>query len=262
MTVRDISSTLAPLLELLELEQPHVVTTPELEIMTREAGIEWPVGVVVRGLRKRGWLLDLQTRGAWEFAPAARAGALGAGDPLIELRATSAKNPQVPVAVAAESAAYRLGFSSRRPDREVVAAPKDFRAPKALRELRFVTWTTEHVTNKDGLPVWEIAPLIAFMAAQPSGYHDWPNVGEWLIAAVHSISVEDLIDELSARPRSAWARAAYLLDRGGRADAARDLLDQAPPGKGPYYLGNRAISGRYDKTYGVVDSTGLEVGEQ
>jgi len=81
MTVRDITSTLAPLLELLELEQPRVVTTADLRTIATEAGIDWPVDLVVRRLRQRGWLLDLQTRGAWEFAPAARAGPSGRAIP-------------------------------------------------------------------------------------------------------------------------------------------------------------------------------------
>ncbi|MDZ4179141.1 MAG: type IV toxin-antitoxin system AbiEi family antitoxin [Coriobacteriia bacterium] len=262
MTVRDITSTLAPLLELLELEQPRVVTTAGLRTMAADAGIDWPVDLVVRRLRQRGWLLDLQTRGAWEFAPAARAGALGAGDPMIELRAALKKNPDAPLAVGAESAAYRLGLSSRRPDREVVAAPKEIRLPKALREFRIARWTTQHVVRKDDLPVWTIAPLLAFMASQPASYHDWPNVGEWIAAAASDVSLDDLREELSGRPRAAWARAAYLLDRGGQADFASKLLAGAPDGRGPYYMGNRKASGRYFKEYDLIDTTGMEVGKE
>lgn len=262
MTVRDITSTLAPLLELLELEQPRVVTTTDLRAIATQAGIDWPVDLVVRRLRQRGWLLDLQTRGAWEFAPAARAGALGAGDPMIELRAALKKNPDAPLAVGAESAAYRLGLSSRRPDREVIAAPKGVRLPKALQQFRIARWTTQHVVRRDGLPVWTVATLLAFMASQPSGYHDWPNVGDWIAAAANEVSVDDLGEELSARPRAAWARAAYLLDRGGHADLASELLDRAPDGRGPYYMGSRKAPGRYFKEYDLIDTTGMEVGKE
>ena len=262
MTVRDIPSSLAPLIELLELDQPRVVTTADLQILATQAGIDWPVDLIVRRLRQRGWLLDLRTRGAWEFAPAARAGAIGSGDPMIELRATLEKNPDAPLAVGAESAAYRLGFSSRRPDREVVAAPQGVRLPKALGEFRIVRWRTQHVVQIDGLPVWNVATLLAFMASRPAGFHDWPNVGEWIITATNEVSIHDLEEALSGRPRAAWARAAYLFDRGGHVDSASELLARAPQGRGPYYLGSRKAPGRYFKEYDIVDSTGMEVGEQ
>ncbi|MGV8084549.1 MAG: type IV toxin-antitoxin system AbiEi family antitoxin [Coriobacteriia bacterium] len=260
MTGREVTKTLAPLLQELELEQPRVVTKVELRSLADAAGITWPIEVAVRRLRERGWLLDLKTRGVWEFAPAARAGSFGSGDPLIELRAVLARDSRVPFAVAGESAAYLLGLTSRRPDREVVGAPEGIRLPRALSAMRAVHWVPRtKPADKDGLPVWSISTLISFMAAQPSGYRDWPNVGEWIAQAARETSAEAISEELSGHPRAAWARAAYLLDAGGRADIAARLLDLAPPGTGPYYLGNRRVSGRYSKTYDVVDSTGMEV---
>ena len=260
MTVRDVTKALAPLLQELELEQPRVVTRDELESSAISAGVDWPVEVVVRRLREAGWLLDLGTRGVWEFAPAARAGAFGSGDPLVELRATLAREAGSPLAVAAESAAYLLGLASRRPDREVVGAPAGVRTPRALRDLRVVHWVprTELVV-KDGLPVWSVTTLLAFMAAKPGGYRDWPNVGEWIVQAAEVTPVEAIAEELSGHPRAAWARAAYLLDKGAESDVAVRLMELAPSGTGPFYLGRRAVSGRYDGRFDVVDSTGLEV---
>src|SRR5665648_905381 len=127
MTARTVPQGLAPLLQLLELEQPHVVTAAQVRGWSSEAGISWPADLVIRRLREKGWLLDLATRGVWEFAPAARAGSYGSGDPLIELRATLARDHSAPYAVAAESAAYLLGLASRRPEREVVGAPPGMR---------------------------------------------------------------------------------------------------------------------------------------
>jgi len=80
MTARSSTPSLSRLLELLEFEQPRVVSRESLEGWAREAGITWPINVVLQRLRERGWLLDLKTRGVWEFAPAARAGAYSAGD--------------------------------------------------------------------------------------------------------------------------------------------------------------------------------------
>ncbi len=263
MTARSTTPSLSRLLELLELEQPRVVTREDLEEWAREAGIRWPTNVVLQRMRERGWLLDLKTRGVWEFAPAARAGAYGAGDPLIELRATLARRPAAPYALAAESASYLLGYASRRPAREVVSAPAGVTVPPALRDFRAVRWTAKaSLVEREGLPVWGPSTLIAFMATRPSLYRDWPNAGEWLGMAAAEVGADALRDELRGRSRSAWARAAYLLDLGGRYDLAALVLEDAPSGHGPYYLGPRARAGRHSKAFDVVDSTGLEVRSQ
>jgi hypothetical protein len=259
MTARTIPLGLAPLLEILELEQPRVVTAARLAQWAEEVGVRWTVDLLVRRLRERGWLLDLTTKGVWEFAPASRAGALGSGDPLIELRATLARDPSAPFVVAAESAAYLLGLSSRRPDPDVIGAPEGARLPKALRTLRIVRWRPAcDQVIRDGLPTWSPPTLLAFMGTRPGGYHDWMNVGEWLGPAARQVAASDLARELEHRPRSAWARTAYVMDAGGQDEAARVLLSQAPPGKGPYYLGHRD-GGRYVKQFDVVDTVGLGV---
>lgn len=260
MTGRSSTPSLSRLLELLELEQPRVVTRESLEGWAREADIPWPSSVVVQRLRERGWLLDLKTRGVWEFAPAARAGAYGAGDPLIELRATLARRPEAPFAVAAESAAYLLGYASRRPAREVVSAPAGVTVPPALRSYRVVRWAARApLAERESLPVWSPTTLIAFMAARPSLYRDWPNTGEWLGMAGAAVHAGLLRTELEGRSRASWARAGYLLAMGGQADLAAGLLEDAPRGTGPYYLGSRDRTGRHSSVFDVVDSTGLEV---
>lgn len=259
-TVRSSTPSLSRLLELMELEQPRVVSRDSLEHWAQEAGIHWPTNVVLQRLRERGWLLDLKTRGVWEFAPAARAGSYGAGDPLIELRATLARRPAAPFAVAAESAAYLLGYAGRRPAREVVSAPTGLTVPPALRDFRVVRWAPRAPrVEREGLPVWSPSILIAFMASRPSLYRDWPNTGEWLGTAVSVVEAGSLHDELAGRSRAAWARAAYLLDLGGRSDLVARVLENAPTGHGPYYLGPRGRAGRYSRAFDVVDSTGLEV---
>ena len=260
MTVRSVSASVSRLLELLELDQPRVVTRDDLERLARDSGVGWPGEVALQRLRERGWLLDLKTRGVWEFAPAARAGAYGAGDPLIELRATLARRPDAPFAVAAESAAYLLGYASRRPHPDVVSAPRGVTLPPALRQYRVVRWVAHvQLAEHDKLPVWPPSSLVAFMATRPSRYHDWPNVGEWLSRAAAATTVDDLHRELDDRARSAWARAAYLMDIGGQAERAREILASAPSGSGPYYLGPRDRAGRHAQAFDVIDSTGMEI---
>jgi len=261
MTVRSIPHGLAPLIELMELEQPRVLTRPQLTDWARQAGVPWPTDLVVRRLREHGWLLDLATRGVWEFAPASRAGAYGAGDPLVELRAVLARDPGAPYLVAAESAAFLLGLSSRRPGSEAIGAPPGTRIPKALKEFRLVRWLPAlSPVSRDGLPLWSTATLLAFMATRPAGYHDWPNVEEWISQAAAAATADECAQELHGRSRGAWARAAYLLEAGGARQTAAALMERAPEGSGPYYLGDRSRPGRYSRTYDVVDSTGLGVG--
>jgi len=142
----------------------------------------------------------------------------------------------------------------------VVGAPSGVRPPKAFRAFRVVSWAPRTpLLQRDSLPTWSAATLIAFMATRPSGYRDWPNAGEWLAQATEGVGDEDLARELNGRARSAWARTAYLLDRGGASARARELLSAAPPGSGPYYVGARRREGRYAKAFDVIDSTGLEV---
>jgi len=260
MTARSASASVGRLLEVLELDQPRVVTRADLERLAHDAGVGWPGEVALQRLRERGWLLDLKTRGVWEFAPAARAGAYGAGDPLIELRATLARRPDAPFAVAAESAAYLLGYTSRRPHPDVVSAPPGVTPPPALQEYRIVRWAPRvRLVSREDLPVWSASSLLAFMATRPAQYRDWPNVGEWLSRAAAATAVDELCMELHGRARSAWARAAYLADLGGQAELAREILARAPSGSGPYYLGPRDRPGRHARTFDVIDSTGMEV---
>lgn len=258
MTERTIPRGLAGLVERLELEQPRVVTTAQISAWAAEAGVAWPAHVICQRLRERGWLLDLVTKGVWEFAPAARAGAFGSGDPLIELRATLARDPAAPFVVAAESAAYLLGLSTRRPEPEVVGAPIGSRLSKALHAFRVVRWRpVNKLVLRDDLPVWAPSTLLAFMGTRPGGYQDWRNAGDWLAQAAGQVAGLDLARELEGRPRSAWARTAYLIDVGGNSEAALRLMSEAPSGRGPYYLGPREVGGRHAAPFDVVDTVGL-----
>jgi hypothetical protein len=254
-TTRSVPLSTAPVLEELELEQPKLVTTQLLRSLAARRHVSVPVDELVERLRRHGWLLDLTTRGVWEFAPAARAGALGSGDPFIELRATLLRRPDLPVSVAGESAAWLQGLSGRLPGRQVIAAPPKLELPPALGRFRTVRHLAQLTPDTlDGLPVWRVASLLAHMAARPSSYRDWPNVGDWLTDAVARVDTDDIEHELQGQKRSTWARLAYLLDRGGRVDWARDLLAKAPPGSGPYYLGPRDRRGHFDARYDVIDS--------
>ena len=74
MTARSVPSSLAPIIEELELRQPKLVTKAYLENLIAERNLELRPKDVSHRLQKQGWLLSLKTKDAWEFAPASRAG--------------------------------------------------------------------------------------------------------------------------------------------------------------------------------------------
>ena len=235
-TPRTVPRSVAPLLEALELDHPTLVTLSRLEELVHETGSPTSVANAARLLRERGWLLPLRTSGVWEFAPGARAGAWGGGDPFIELRARLATRP-IETAVAAESAAWLHGLSTRAPEPHVIALAPGANLPKSLDGYRVVRWSAvDPVVDADGLPLWSVTTLLAFMGARPEKYRDWPNVSEWLVDGVARVSVHALRSELAGQPRSGWARTSYLLFRGGQDVSAAPPRSSAPPCRGPFPL--------------------------
>jgi hypothetical protein len=254
-TVRSTPAALAPILEELELRQPKIVTRELLAKIVDERDVSLTVMDISDRLQRHGWLLSLKTQGAWEFAPAARAGPIGSGDPFIELRATLLRRPGLSAAVAYDSAAWIHGLAGRAPEKHVVAIPAHTVAPPALRDFRFTRQTSRlDPVDVDGLPTWRIETLLVLMGAHPTSYRAWPNVGEWLAEASEKVDQKLILEELKQRPRSAWARTGYLLETGGRVDVAEAIEKRAPEGKGPFYLGSRKSGGRHERRWGVRDS--------
>ncbi len=253
---RSIPSRLAPVLEALELDQPRVVTADTLARRAEDHGIDTDGQQLAYDLRRLGWLIGLRTKGAWEFVPGARAGRFGAGDRHIELRAALAVDVGFRGALAMESAAVALGLAGRVPDREVLWVPPGRRVPKSFGDWRAVRLAVsdDAIAPVDGLPTWRVETLLAGMAVRPDGFHDWPNVGEWLARAVSQADADSVARSLVGAPRAAWQRASYLLATGGQEAAASDVFQQAPPGRGPAYLGPRQKKGRFDRRFEIVDS--------
>ncbi|MFV1991458.1 MAG: type IV toxin-antitoxin system AbiEi family antitoxin, partial [Acidimicrobiales bacterium] len=248
--------------EQLELDQPLLVNRADLDEARTATGSSTTIRYLIDELTAEGWLLPLRTRGYWEFAPAARAGPIGAGDPYIELRATLRKRPTLPAALAAESAAWLHGFSARPPNRHVIAAPPGLRLPPALSDYRVIRFQPElSPETNNGLPVWRVPTLLVAMSHRPASYRDWPNVSDWLRQATAEATEDDLRIELADEPRSTWMRLAYLLDRGDQAALAHRVEAAAPAGRGPYYLGSRDRRGRHNSRYDVIDSVLEEFAE-
>ncbi len=260
---RSVPSRLAGVVEVLELEQPRVVTVADLDGLGRSSGLSMSGAALGYGLRRLGWLLPLRTRGVWEFAPAARAGRYSAGDRHIELRAARAVDPRFPGVLAMESAAVLLGLAGHVPEREVLAVPPGYRVSKALRDWRVIGLSLpgDPTQEAEGLPVWRVEALLAGMAVRPDGYGDWRNVAQWLPRAVGQASAAEVASFLDGASRAGWRRAGYLFARGGRSDIGIELIEHAPPGRGPVYLGPRDRPGRFDVRSEVIDSV-LADGQQ
>ncbi len=247
---------LAPVLEDLELRQPKIVTKEMLTDILYRHHIVLSRDDVANRLQKHGWLLSLRTRGAWEFAPASRAGAIGSGDRFIELRATLLRRPDLGVAIAYESATWLHGFAHRVPNKDVLALQRGIAPPPALKNFRI----TRNVGMLDSLvidqlPVWRIETLLVLMAAYPPAFRAWPTVREWLRDAVQKIDEGLLYQELAKRPPATWVRTGYLLEIAGRSDIADRLSnDPRSKGHGPYYFGSRGKSGKHIRRWDVIDS--------
>ncbi len=251
---RPIPRWLAAVVEYLELFQPGILTLKDIELYLRELGIKDDPSTVARELQRHGWLLPLRTRGYWEFAPAARAGAVSSGDPFIELRATLMRR-SLPVALAYDSAAWLQGLSARQPVRQVLATyPSQRKLPPALSNFRVTRiWGVLEPEQKDNLPVWRVPTLLAKMAIVPHYYRDWPNVMEWLEEAFRRADAADLERELDGAPDPARVRLAYLADQANFKHLARELMDKARP-SGLVYLGRNRAHSRFVREYNLIDS--------
>jgi len=247
----------------LELERPAVVTLAWLEEVRQRIGLGMPASEIARRLRMLGWLLPLRARGAWEFAPADRAGPMSGGDPFIELRAVLAVRPDIQVGVGYESAAFVQSLASRQPAREVIVCDEGTPVIRSLQHFRRVDLTlpVEAYSEREGLRVQSGTGLVAALAIRPDGFGDWPGLSGWLPTAAQHADPEVLKRSLVGRSAPAWARAAYLLRAGGNPAAAKPLLDRCPPGRGPYYRGPRRRGGHYDRTTGVVDTVVVRYAE-
>jgi hypothetical protein len=251
---RPIPPWLAAIVEHIELLQPRILTLQDIEFYLGELGRKDDPAIVARELQRHGWLLPLRTRGRWEFAPGARAGAIPSGDPFIELRATLQRR-HLPIALAYDSAAWLQGLSARQPMKQVLATyPSQRKLPPALNHFRVTrTWSVLEPEQKSDLPVWRVPTLLAKMAIIPHHYRDWPNVMEWLEEAFKSADLADLERELHGAPDPARIRLAYLADRVNFKDVAQELIAKARP-SGLVYLGRNRTRSHFVREYNLVDS--------
>jgi hypothetical protein len=252
---RRAPSSLAGVLQELELRQPKVVTRRLLAAVLAESGSHLTKAAAAERLVREGWLYPLRTRDSWEFVPASRAGSYPSGDPWIELRALLAHKPEAPVAVAFASAIWELGFSSHQPARPTLAHRPDWRQPRSLDDARSVSYDWRlPVGLKDGLPVWHAATTVVAAANRPECQDDWGNADEWLPEAMRTITPTDVRTEATDRGTATLVRLGYLAEWSRRHDIVEALTPLVPERLPVTFLGPRDPRGRWVKAWRLYDS--------
>ena len=242
------------MLEQLELRQPTVVTRSLLADLLTQSQTPLAPEVAAERLVRLGWLLPLRKRDAWEFAPAARAGRFGAGDPWIELRALLAHDPAAPVAVAFESAVWELGHSSHQPTRPVLAHRRGWRRSAAL-DCRTVTFDWHLPTRTvRGLPVWTEATVLVAAAERPAAQGNWGNADDWLANTFRAAACEDILTEARDRRTSTLARLGYLAEWAGQNDIAGAIEALLPAQLPVSFLGSRGHRDRWSRRWHLYDA--------
>jgi hypothetical protein len=255
VTTRRATSSLAGLLQELELRQPKVVTGKLLTELITESGSHLTSEAAAERLVREGWLFPLRTQHAWEFIPASRAGRYPSGDPWIELRALLARKPDAPVAVAFGSAVWELGYSSHQPSRPTFAHLSGWRAPRALGDARSVSYAWRLPTReKSGLPIWQPATVVVAAADRPEYQADWGNADDWLPETMRATTPADIVTEARGRGTAALARLGYLAEWSGRYDTVEALIPLLPEHLPVTFLGPREPRGRWVKRWKLYDS--------
>jgi predicted transcriptional regulator of viral defense system len=250
---RTISPTSAKILESLELNQPKLVTTADLEFLRNEVGVKTPARVIAARLRERGWLLPTSSQGVWEFVPAAVAGPYSENDPLMPLKAVRLKNPDIRCGLTLQTAAWLYGFADRVPSKLELAVV-DRKWTVRLKEKMAASVYAPHLDYKDirSVPVLQPESVIVQMATQPSVLRSWSGALEWLPDMAAELSEDRLFIELADRPRTVCVRTGYLL-QGMRPDLSGAIFEKCRPTNKTWF-GPRGALKNHDNHWLVADT--------
>lgn len=249
---RSIPSSLAPVLELLELEKPEIVTTEQLRAFCERTGVAMPVGTVINKLAHRGWLLKTDTHGVWEFAPAERAGAYGSRDTLLGLKGVLATAPKTRFSVCLRSALWLHDLLDRRPSLIEVALPPREYVPQGIRRGSHVLRFEPHLAPVKirGVPTHRLETVLVHLAERPTDVRNWGSILEVLAEFVESIDRTALGEELAGRSHATQARLAYLVS--GVAPDLSNVLNVASAGK--VWFGPRTKTRRHNARWNIADT--------
>jgi hypothetical protein len=247
---RTISSSLAPVLEQLELRAEDLVTTEQLDELVQAAGIGTSTRLVAARLRERGWLLNTGERGVWEFAPAAVAGPYSRGGPTRLFRSFLAHS-NVVGGLTFQAAAWALNAADRAPARPEIALANrgDLRrTPKGLDASVFDPYLPYAIAK--GAPTLQPASILVHMAQWPNRVRSWVSAQEWLPEIAAEANTADVLTELHGRAATVSARTGYLL-QGLRPDIAADIPQ---PCTTTWFGRRRPLKRRRDNHWKVADT--------
>lgn len=244
---RRIPGWAASLLTRLARERPSVVTYAYLEQMLTEADSPRHAQATAHELQRLGWLTPLHVKGTWAYLPP---GEDEVTDPYIDLRGWRARDPEAVLALAGEAAAWHLGYLDRSFNGPIaVWIPDGRRLPYGLRPCFTVVrlgWDEHHAHLLEpvprllrrrhldltrwagGLPAFGPEALLVQLAARPSSFRAWADLVSHLEEFAGDCDPQRLDTLLRKQSASAWQRAAYLLSRGGRDEAALEVLQHHP----------------------------------
>ncbi len=244
---------MASVVEHLELERPQIVTIDQLAEVMRALGVAGKPALAAFRLRKFGWLLPTGVRGAYEFAPADRAGPISQGDALRTVRAVLAEQPALPLAAALGTALALGNLTDRGPEVPEIALATTHKIPRPLRGksariLRF-DWTLP-APQRTGVPVHQPATVLVHIAHRPSHVRSWATMLEAIPELVAIAPWEDIAREVHNRPHATHVRLAYLTQ--SVAPTLASALGIRPAGK--VWFGSRGPLLRHDAAWNVADT--------
>ena len=250
---RTISTGMAGILEQLELEQPTLVTTADLDRMLGDEGIKTPSRIVAARLREKGWFIPTDQRGVWEFVPAAVAGALSSNDPLLPLKSFLLKSPDTYCGLTFQAAAWAYEFADRIPLRLEVAVESQGakrRMPDSVAPFVFASVLPYEEIR--GVPVLAIESVLVHLTSKPSAVRSWQSVLEWLPEFAYEAQEGKILEELKGRVFTVTSRTGYLL-QGLRPDLSEAIHEAYPP-QSKTRFGPRSSSIRHDSYWQIADT--------
>lgn len=238
-----------------------------------ELGDDRDVDEAIAALQQLGWLATLHLKGVWAFVPA---GEPRSSDPYLDLRAWRARDPSAVFALAGDAVAWHLGYVARRFDGPTsLWLPAGSRPPHGLRSLVSVVRLVWPVNDPrdlapaskllrrrgldlvgwaDGLPGLGPEALLVQLAARPASFSAWGDLVEHLDVLAGDIDVGRLGLLLGEQSASAWQRAGYLLDRGGRRSDGLALLERRRTSRRPTVSLGAGPESVWSGAFGVNDS--------
>ena len=250
---RSISTSMASVLERMELERPAVVTSEILNRILQEEGILTPARIVAARLREKGWLLPTAVRGAWEFIPASSAGAYSSNDPLLDIKSMISKHDIIKIGITFQSAAWAHGVADRIPLR-IEVATGDAQTSRLLHNITSTSVFMPILEYRElkGVPVLAPESVIVHMAAKPTAVRSWQSTLEWLPELTALLERDAVIKEISNRSKAVIARTGYLL-QGMRPDVA-DYIHKRYTPTCKTWFGSRMSLLRHDNKWLIADT--------